>query len=84
MIWEYLVSKDLLFSTDGFPDPQVHRRGSVHKLLYRGVARQGSGMDRFQDYRAVHEQQSRCDNAGADESMTDCQSILGGAKYNPK
>jgi hypothetical protein len=50
MIWEYLLGKDLLFSTETGSLSGSYRRGSFYELFYRGVTGRAVCMDRVPDH----------------------------------
>ncbi len=82
MIWEYLVSKDLLFSTDGFLIRKF--TGEAPFTSYFTEESPGRAVV-WTGFRIIERYMNNNPDVTMQElmSMTDCQSIMGGAKYNP-
>jgi len=83
MIWEYLVSKDLLFSTDGFMIRKF--TGEAPFTSYFTEESPGRAVV-WTGFRIIERYMNNNPDVTLEElmSMTDCQAILAGAKYNPK
>jgi hypothetical protein len=82
MIWEYLVSKDLLFSTDGF----LIRKFTGESPFTSYFTEESPGRTVvWTGFRIIERYMNNNPDVTMEElmTMTDCQSILGGAKYNP-
>lgn len=83
MIWEYLLSKDLLFSTDGFMIRKF--TGEAPFTSYFTEESPGRAVV-WTGFRIIERYMNNNPDVTLEElmSMTDCQAILAGAKYNPK
>ncbi|MCU0458850.1 MAG: hypothetical protein MUE37_07125 [Bacteroidales bacterium] len=82
MIWEYLVSKDLLFSSDAFLIRKF--TGEAPFTSYFTEESPGRAVV-WTGFRIIERYMNNNSDVTLPElmAMTDCQSILGGAKYNP-
>jgi len=82
MIWEYLVSKDLLFSSDGFLIRKF--TGEAPFTSYFTEESPGRAVV-WTGFRIIERYMNNNPDVTMEElmTMTDCQAILGGAKYNP-
>lgn len=82
MIWEYLVSKDLLFSSDAFLIRKF--TGEAPFTSYFTEESPGRAVV-WTGFRILERYMNNNPDVTLAElmTMTDCQSILGGAKYNP-
>ncbi len=82
MIWEYLVSKDLLFSSDAFLIRKF--TGEAPFTSYFTEESPGRAVV-WTGFRIIERYMNNNPDVTLPElmAMTDCQSILGGAKYNP-
>jgi hypothetical protein len=82
LIWEYLVSKDLLFSTDGFLIRKF--TGEAPFTSYFTEDSPGRAVV-WTGFRIIERYMNNNPDVTMEELMalTDCQAILGGAKYNP-
>ncbi len=83
MIWEYLVSKDLLFSTDGFLIRKF--TGEAPFTSYFTEDSPGRAVV-WTGFRIIERYMNSNPDVTMEElmAMTDCQTILAGSKYNPK
>jgi hypothetical protein len=83
MIWEYLVSKDLLFSTDSFMIRKF--TGEAPFTSYFTEDSPGRAVV-WTGFRIIERYMNNNPDVTMEElmAMTDCQTILAGAKYNPK
>ncbi len=83
MMWEYLLSKDLLFSTDGFMIRKF--TGEAPFTSYFTEESPGRAVV-WTGFRIIERYMNNNPDVTMEElmSMTDCQAILAGAKYNPK
>lgn len=83
MIWEYLVSNDLLFSTDGFMIRKF--TGEAPFTSYFTDQSPGRAVV-WTGFRIIERYMNNNPDVTMEELMaiTDCQAILAGAKYNPK
>lgn len=83
MIWEYLVSKDLLFSTDGFLIRKF--TGEAPFTSYFTEDSPGRAVV-WTGFRIIERYMNNNPDVTMEElmAMTDCQTILAGSKYNPK
>jgi hypothetical protein len=81
-IWEYLVSKDLLFSTDAFLIRKF--TGEAPFTSYFTEESPGRAVV-WTGFRIIERYMNNNPDVTMPElmAMTDCQAILGGAKYNP-
>ncbi len=82
MIWEYLLSKDLLFSSDAFLIRKF--TGEAPFTSYFTEESPGRAVV-WTGFRIIERYMNNNPDVTLAElmAMTDCQSILGGAKYNP-
>lgn len=82
VIWEYLVSKDLLFSTDAFLIRKF--TGEAPFTSYFTEESPGRAVV-WTGFRIIERYMNNNPDVTMPElmAMTDCQAILGGAKYNP-
>jgi hypothetical protein len=81
-IWEYLISKDILFTTDGF----VIRKFTGEAPFTSYFTEEAPGRTAvWTGYRIVERYMRNNRKVTLSELMkdTDCQAILEGAKYNP-
>jgi len=83
MIWEYLVSKDLLFSTDGFLIRKF--TGEAPFTSYFTEESPGRAVV-WTGFRIIERYMNNNPDVTMEElmAMTDCQTILAGSKYNPR
>ncbi len=82
-IWEYLVSKDLLFSTDGF----IIRKFTGEAPFTSYFTEESPGRTVvWTGFRIVESYMRNNPRTSLKDlmTMTDCQAILSGAKYNPR
>lgn len=82
MIWEYLLGKDLLFSTDGFLIRKF--TGEAPFTSYFTEESPGRAVV-WTGFRIIERYMNNNPDVTMVElmAMTDCQTILAGAKYNP-
>ena len=81
-IWEYLVGKDLLFSTDGFLIRKF--TGEAPFTSYLTEDSPGRAVV-WTGFRIIERYMNNNPGVTMEElmAMTDCQAILSGARYNP-
>jgi hypothetical protein len=82
-VWEYLISRDMLFSTDGFLIRKFTGEAPFTSYFTEespGRAVVWTGFRIIERYMRNNPSVTLADMM----SMTDCQAILSGAKYNPE